>query len=152
MKKSTRLAAMALALGITVGSTSGCSNKKDSYLLQETIFDKTIVANVNGNIAFVRPESSRVDCLGFIEGAADEHIHYFDIISGQWITNSEYCVNRTGVLKNFDIEEMGSMLEYLTEEEMKKANEGSLTEDDIIAIMYRIKQSDDKSLTLTKER
>ncbi|MBO5138653.1 MAG: hypothetical protein J6B89_03325 [Bacilli bacterium] len=140
MKNLKVRASAFLTAGSMLFTMVGC-NKKD-HLLEDTLLDKTIVATVDGDISVLKERNSREGTLlGSNESNIAEHVHYLDVVNGQWITDdAKNCCNRS-VIKVNSIEKEGNILSYLTEEEMLKAKDDSLTEDDIISILYRIKEN-----------
>ncbi len=69
------------------------------------------------------------------------HIHYLDIISGEKMTDVSNAVcDWPTIIKNQSIEEIGRIDSYLTQEELLKAYYDNLTNEDIVSILYRIKE------------
>ena len=124
-----------------------------NYLLQNTLLDNSVVASVDGKISILRPNYTRhkefVHYFFFVPiHIYQKYYHYFDIINGEVLTTENCgCEN---VRKCDNITIIGNILDYLTEEEMIKASDGTLTTADIIAIIIRIREAEkDKVLSLT---
>lgn len=139
MKK--RVQVLGIALGVTITSI-GCgfqtkeensSNKK--YILEGTLLEHAVLAKVNGDIGIVSRQASGQ------ASEKDDHIHYHDILNGDKMTNvsGDVCI-REPYIKNQSIEEIGRIDSYLTQEELMQAYYNTLTIEDIISILYRIKQ------------
>lgn len=139
MKK--RVQVLGIALGVTITSI-GCgfqtteensSNKK--YILEGTLLEHAVLAKVNGDIGIVSRYNSGQ------ASEKDDHIHYQDILNGDRMTNvsGDVCI-RDSYIKNQSIEEIGRIDSYLTQEELMQAYHNTLTMENIISILYRIKQ------------
>ncbi len=140
-KMKKRLQLFAATLGVTI-TTLGCGAKESTtknYILEGTLLDKCVVAEIDGDVSVLRPNSSRNNASSAKESDINEHIHYFDITNGETITDEQKCLNYH-VNKKDSIEEIGRIDTYLTEEELVKANHNQLTNEEIIAILYRVKE------------
>lgn len=124
-----------LTAGTILFTMSGCGKK--GAILEDTLLEKTFVATVDDDIAILKPQSSGESV------EINAHYHYFDVISGQWITDAEECVNKS-VTEVGNIEKIGSIDSYLTEEEMLKAQNDELTDEDVVSILYRIKEKEEE--------
>lgn len=135
----------AAILGFTSIVLSGCGKKE--YVLDNTILDKAFVATVDEEIYFLRQENSKSairDVNGnfnYENGNTKKHIHYLDVITGEYLTDFGECTNPT-VRKVDEISKTGSVLSKLTKDEMEKLVNNSLTAEDIINIIDRIKNKE----------
>lgn len=150
-----RLAALAVTAGTFI-TMSGCgsTNKKaevESCLLKDTILEGTFVGEVDGNLTILRCNNSKKD--GYWNDAVGMHNHYFDIVNGEKLTACDYCKNKD-VRVCSEINKIGNIESYLTEEELLKASKNELTNEDVVAIVYRINEHSQKEketqLTLIK--
>lgn len=128
-----------LTAGTILFTMSGCGKK--GAILEDTLLEKTFVATVDDDIAILKPQSSGESLCSVVE--INAHYHYFDVISGQWITDAEECVNKY-VTEVGNIEKIGSIDSCLTEEEMLKAQNDELTDEDVVSILYRIKEKEEE--------
>ena len=66
--------------------------------------------------------------------------HYHSIVSGDYYVSSDHSVSASELANYhyYDITSDNSIVYYLTDEEMTKACNGQLTDDDCIAIINRI--------------
>ena len=129
-KNKKRLLALLTSASIAL-SMSGCANSKKDYVLKDTIFDSTnYLSEKNVN---------------------RYHEHYRDITNGIKFTGP-YCVNLDNYVVYFDIQKLGGISEYLTEEELNKSlTEKGLSDEEIINIIKRIqKEVKENSKVLTK--
>ena len=141
MNISKKLAAFCLASGITITSLAGCGQsteqaKNKSYILEGTMLDHTVVATIEGETSVFRSELKR-ECGLFL----GSHYHYVDIVSGNSVTDFSYCSDYLVTKMVSDVENSKEIMYYLTEDELKKAMNNELTDEDLIAIVYRIKES-----------
>ena len=126
---TTKLATYILVSSLTASTLTGCSN--DS-LLEDTLLEKTIVVTfIDGSKDIVVPvEVCR-------NGEAN---HYRSIISGSYISDKE-CEHRTygtrGYINHYEITSLESITKYLTSEQLKKAMNGELTNEDIVGIVTK---------------
>lgn len=136
MKSNLRLKKTAVMLGmILAGSLTGCGSKdnvnseevssEQEFLLKDTIFEKALVANVDGQVAILKKE--RENILGLV---------YFDIISGENISENK---SNDNIRMVEDIYITGSVFEYLTKEDMKKLVNRKFTKEDEVELISRIK-------------
>lgn len=117
---------------------------ENTSLLDWTLLEETIVVNIDGEYQIVRMQEDIYH--------GKKNIHYYNIITGEETTESEKCENPSA-RKVGNVEIIGSISSYLTEEDLKKANNNELTDSDIIAILSRINEEnkDTKSLDLKYE-
>lgn len=142
MKNFKLKTAALLSAGTMVLSMTGCGDKNNkNSILEDTLLEKTIVATVDGDISVLRPISSKNRAYSQYEAGSKEHQHYFDIINGGYITTDRENCDSSLVTAVESIEKKGSIQSFLTEDEMLKAKNDELTEDDVVAIVYRIKES-----------
>jgi len=111
--------------------------KKDS-VLEDTLLEKALVGTIDGDAAIFRE----------VEKAG--HIHYFNIINGEYITDCKDC-EKTYIRIVEEITIEGSIYTYLTEEELLKALNSELTEEDIVAIIKRVQNSLEEEKSLVKK-
>lgn len=139
---------VALALAATtVGSLAGCGKKAP---LEDTILENSVVALVDGDYEILKVVKSSycyVTDDSNIESSYD-HQHYQNVVTNEYLVDNEDCrqfiirgvwENQLAISRYAEITDIKSITDYLTEEELKKANDGSLTDEDIIKIVARIK-------------
>lgn len=148
-KNKKRLLALLTSASIAL-NMSGCSNSKKDYVLEDTIFDHAEVVLANGNVIIAQ---NLIDSTNYLsEKNVDRyHEHYRDITNGIKFTGP-YCVDLDNYVVYFDIQKLGGISEYLTEEELNKSlTENGLSDEEIINIIKRIqKEVKEDSNVLTK--
>ena len=75
------LTVIGIALGLASVKFVPSFDTTKKYILEGTLLEGTVVAKVNGDIAIVSQKSSS------LHNELDTHIHYFDIINGENMTN-----------------------------------------------------------------
>ena len=148
IKFNRKLAVLALATTLATTSLSGCVSYKtidntitdEDNLLDGTILEDTYVMTLN---------NGKKDIVRKITPCANNmHTIFYSVISGQYIV-SALCMDDQLIIKNGDershkmlnksnYEELVSITEYLSMEDLEKAYKKELTDDDIIAIISRI--------------
>lgn len=137
-----KLVALGLAATIALG-LSGCKEKKTMFAENDLLHDARVF-NADGNVVIGKYYYIS-NCL--------THPHYQEIVSGMVFTDDfekECCVN--GAHKFSELKMIGTISNYLTEEELIKANEDNLTDVDIVKIIARIQNEEiEEEKTLTKK-
>ena len=144
--KGLVVGACALTLTATL---AGCGGKN---LLDGTILEGAVVADVDGDIEILRETYFYDSDHKYVLENCDNHKHYINIATGEVIADSDgqclrvrtyYSGNNNEFVnpRNVNVSNMKSISNYLTEEEYQKANKGELTDDDIIKIVTRIKST-----------
>ena len=165
-KNKKRLLALLTSASIAL-SMSGCANakkdnvKKDSvfedkiFILEDTIFDHAEVVLADDKVIIAR---NLIDSINFQSEAIhagksiNYHEHYQDITNGIKFTSKD-CKNLEGIFVIYDdIQKLGGISDYLTEEELNKSlTEKGLSNEEIINIIKRIqKEVKEDSNVLTK--
>lgn len=141
---SKKLLALLLAGSMVLGFTGCGTNKKveKNPILKNTILENTIVVDSDLGIMIV---------LSSTIGPVSPHEHYTDIVSGTSFAKDRDCGELPqGVHQLNNITKLGTITNYLTEEELMKAYKNELTTEDIIAIVARIQKEKTEEKTLTK--
>lgn len=105
------------------------NNEEKEYLLQNTMLDGALVATVDGSPTILRLTES-----------SSEGNTYQDIINGEYISEFAYRNLSRSIRHSDNIVIKGGLLEYMTEEEMKKLYNNEFTDDDYITLIYRVKE------------
>lgn len=132
-----------MCAGAMVMSTSGCDEEKD-VILKGTILQGAIVGQTEDGHCLVLREVSVVkhEC---INDKNPYHYHYQDVVSGEYLTNSENCYTillegsvayEEAHPRYVHFTSIESISDYLTKEELQNAE--NLSEDDINEIVTRI--------------
>lgn len=145
---------VALALAATtVGSLAGCGKKAP---LEDTILENSVVALVDGNYEILKATKPS-KCFDLSQhtmqdnyvATAQDHDHYINVVTNEYLTTKEECDliryekfivwddYTPTYVENLEIE--GSISNYLTKEELQKANDNELTDEDVVTIVARIK-------------
>jgi hypothetical protein len=146
-----------LKIAAMLATLSGCfgkSNSKD-HALEGTLLDKAVVGTVDDNTAFLRAKNSKANGNFGCDADASipSHQHYTDIINGEVLTDSDDCIN-SNTRKCEGIEIIDDILSALTPEELEKAINNGLTNQDLIDILTRIrktKEEKEKPMVLNKK-
>lgn len=139
---------MVLMSGLALSLLAGCG-KKDN-VLEDTILEETVVGTVDGDVAILRYHHSDYGTGRAEKRNTEEHAHYYDIVNGEYITDFKSCTNiSVRTVKEITVE--GSIYTYLTEEELLKAMNSELTDEDIVAIIKRIQNSLEEEKSLVKK-
>ena len=137
-KIAKRGAAISLAV-VMASSLSGCG-KKD-IILEDTILEGTVVATVDGEKEILKeflPLTHEVSKKG-------DDKHYQNVITGEYLMTNSSCDNmaadlgRNKAQRYAEITDIESISNYLTKEEIEKANNDKLEDADIVSIVTRIK-------------
>ena len=164
-KNKKRLLALLTSASIAL-SMSGCANakkdnvKKDSvfedkiFILEDTIFDHAEVVLADDKVIIAR---NLIDSINFQSEAIhagksiNYHEHYQDITNGIKFTSKD-CYRKGNYVIYDDIQKLGEISDYLTEEELNKSlTEKGLSNEEIINIIKRIqKEVKEDSNVLTK--
>lgn len=146
-KNKKRLLALLTSASIAL-SMSGCANAKKDSVLEDTIFDHAEVVLADGNVIIAK---NLIDSTNWISEKGVYHEHYRDITSGIKFSNI-YCVDQDNYVVYDNIQKLGGVSDYLTEEELNKSlTENGLSDEEIINIIKRIqKEVKEDSNVLTK--
>ncbi len=144
-KLSSKLLSFALASTIATSVLAGCdnttsnSNSSSNNILSSTVLERSCVVTFdNGAKDIVVVDSS---CYW------NKYYHYRSVISGEYY-GATGCYDNFHCYNIIDSEPISS---YLTYEDLTKALQGGLTDEDIIDIINRIMESDDVN-TYTKTK
>lgn len=135
IEKKKKLYAIALASTLVTTSLTGCGKEKP--LLKGTILENCAVTEINGEKTIVRFYSDGT------------HYHYQDIVSGLVYIKENECSNKRYDTLPQDIS-FKNITCYLTEEELSKAIQKNLTQEDIIAIVCRVNSENTEEEELEK--
>ena len=126
---------------------TGCGEKNDDskdFLLQGTILENCVVTEINNEKTIVKLVEHNV---------SNNHLHYQEIVGGVSYTDSVSC--SYGQIPRIPTPNFENIISYLTKDEIKKAAEGTLTDEDIINIVLRINErfeTEDKEASLSRLR
>ena len=139
-KAKTKLCALALAGTLMITYLTGCSGKNSKNLLEGTLLNNCVVTEIDGTMTILKKNYS------------SGHYHYTDIVGGILYTDANACQDDRYI--KMSSPQFDSIVDYLTEDELKKASAGELTREDIVGIVYRIntlaiENDTENSLTLT---
>ena len=135
-KAKVKLATFILAGTLASSMLTGCGRSKDN-ILEGTILENTTVITFNGGSKdIVKPVE--------VCSSLDSDFHYYSVTSGNCYSDNNcghiccYCEYGCYFLQNTNIEDKENITEYLTPDEIEKAYNGNLTNEDIIEIITRI--------------
>lgn len=123
-----------LACGASV-IMSGCVKGEPTSLLEGTLLEGACIGTVDNNYTTIL-QASRKDA-----SSDSSHYHYKDVLTGEVLTDYANCIS-SNIRICESINVTGSVLEYLTEEELKAATVGELTNGDYVNIFMRINLED----------
>lgn len=123
LKKRNILCATAGLMASTI--LTGCGSKSKDFLLQGTMLEDCVVIELNNEKMIVK--------LDVREG----HLHYQEIGGGVEYTDFEFCSHSLPRISTPNFE---NVISYLTKEEIEKAMNGTLTENDVVNIIARINE------------
>ena len=138
-------------------SMANKDNAKKDSVLEGTIFDHAEVVLADGNVIIAKNLiGSNANSYLFEKYYTGEsivyHEHYQDITNGIKFTSKD-CKNLEGIFVIYDdIQKLGGISDYLTEEELNKSlTEKGLSNEEIVNIIKRIqKEVKENSKVLTK--
>lgn len=138
---------VALALAATTCSLAGCGKKAP---LEDTILENSVVALVDGDyeiLKVIESDHCYVADDSNIKSNYD-HKHYQNVVTNEYLVDDEDCqkfridysslTSYTYIPRHAEITDIKSITGYLTEEELQKANDNDLTDEDIVKIIARI--------------
>lgn len=154
MKRKNKIVTIAL-LSSMVLSLTGCSEGSqvkvsDSYsILSGSMLEGAIVADVDGTLEVIKSANFRYDSPNIYVGS---HTHYLNIGNGELITDTEDSCSILNIRKVKSIEILSSIDNYLTDDELIKASNKELTEEDVAQIVNRINTEQPMELFIKKEK
>lgn len=143
-KATSKLVACVLAGTLAATTLTGCEDTNRNNLLKGTILENTCVVTF---------EDGSKDIAVAIDTCDDKYHHYYSIISGEYF-GSKNCQKKTiykTVVHHYGITNEENITGYLTTDELTKAIQGELDNNDIITIVSRsIEPINEKTNTKTK--
>lgn len=144
LKKRNILCAMAAIIAATV--LTGCKDKNNDskdFLLQGTMLENCVVAEINNEKTIIKlVQHNHIN---------NRHYHYQEIGGGVLYTDNEDCISKE--IKRIPTPDFENITAYLTEDEIAKAMEGTLMDEDVVNIIFRIKgmsETEDKEVSQSR--
>ncbi len=132
-KAISKLATYVLAGTLIATTLTGCQkNIEENCLLQGTILENTCVVTLE--------DGSKDFAIAVSSCDHEEYHHYYSVISGIYFGGNDcwtYVINGNTV-HHYGITNEENITNYLTTDELTKALEGTLNNEDIIAIVGRV--------------
>lgn len=130
---------------IIAGSLVGCGRKDTSVATTPAelyINNSLVITTDTGEKNIVR----KIIKNGCDSPFSDEHFHYYDVITGNYYSDNETCLNFINNSRNafaiyLNITNIESIADYLNAEEITKLMNNELSIEDCVAIVTRIKES-----------
>ena len=141
-KLMTKLSACVLVGSLTAMTLTGCSNDKDN-LLEGTILEKACVITFE--------DGSKEIAVSDAYCKYDNVFLYYSIVSGEYFSDDE-CphIGMSETIHKYDIVQAEVITKYLTADDLTKASQGELTNDDVINIVTRVINPDVENKIKTK--
>ena len=134
-KAKVKLATFILAGTLALSMLTGCGRSKDN-IFKGTILENTTVITFDDN----SKDIAKITGLCISENSL--YSHYRSITSGIYFSDIEceetYHNNYTDFLHHLNITKEENIVKYLTSDEIEKAYNGNLTDEDITEIITRI--------------
>ncbi len=132
-KMGQKIASLAIAGSILAASLTGCGSSKKSFLNKTSLEKTSVVTFCDGSKDLVN--TLKNPCRDSLE-----YNHYVSLISGNYYSDME-CkhVQVDGeVNHHYDILSVENITKYLTDDEITKAINDELTDEDVKIIIERI--------------
>lgn len=154
-KAASKIAASALVGSLATASLTGCGNvttgERHNILKGTILEDSVVVTFADGT----KDIAVRVgECNGWICGLDyDSNLnHYCSVISGQYFSDDNCrttTINGDYVL-HYEIDNVEDTVNYLTTDELKKALETGLDDNDVVSIVTRAVAPNEEQMKLKK--
>ncbi len=145
-KSASKLAACVLVGTLVATTLIGCRKAEErNNLLKGTMLENTCVITLEDGTKDIAIAVSSCD--------RDEYHHYYSVISGEYFSGKKCesnAINRT-VIHHYGITNEENIISYLTTDDLEKAIQGKLDNDDIITIISRVMEpTNEEENTKTK--
>lgn len=141
--KKNKVRLQSLTAAVLVATTLvGCGK----YNAKNNIDNALVITTESGEKTIVK-KIERYNCD---DKENRNHFHYIDIVTGNYYSDSQNCINRNFNDRMFShdypiyvsITNIESISDYLTSEEISKLLKGEFTNDDFAKLAVRIKESE----------
>lgn len=133
---SAKVVSCALTGALAATALVGCSGRNS--VLDGTVLEDSVVVTFS--------DDSK-DVAIAVESCEDSSLPHYQSVTSGVLYGNEYCSHKNDgffdfrPIHHYSIINEENILQYLTLEELKKANNDELTEDDIITIIERVSRS-----------